>query len=293
MSLLPTTAGVELELNNQAGINHDIVELRAKLERFTGWVVKTDGSCGDRGAGPEVISPIMRTEADLHKVDEVCHELTRLGYEVTPKCGFHVHIGVSALTAVQRDRFIQLLHQFENVFFKLAPGRRATRWCKEIPANYIEAVRRGAGWQAWTDRYHWVNGCAFSRHTTCEIRLMSGSLNPRQVVGWVNLLLHLYDVCRKGVLAGELSWVKEASDSDATLRKLMTVARLTAEDELDDFNPDERLRVGLARTYLLQRWEDVQNDVVSIRQERKRRLHAAWKGQEKFEPVFAKPTVTM
>lgn len=282
-----------MELNNQAGVNRDVNEIRRHLARFTGWKVKLDGSCGDNGAGPEVISPIMSTDEDLAKVDEVCHELTRLGYEVTPKCGYHVHIGVSRLNAAQRDRFIQLMHQFENVFFKLAPGRRATRWCKEIPANYIEAVRRGAGWQAWSDRYHWVNGCAYSRHTTCEIRLMSGSLNPRQVVGWVNLLLHIYDVCRKNVLASELSWTKEASDSTETLHKFMDTARLEADDELTDFTPEERLRAGLARTYLLQRWDDVQNDVLSLRQERKRRLHAAWKGLEKFEPVFARPTVTM
>jgi hypothetical protein len=122
---------------------------------------------------------------------------------------------------------------------------------------------------------------------------MSGSLNPRQVVGWVNLLLHIYDVCRKDILAGELSWTKEAGDDDATLRKFMTIARLAADDELAELNPDERLRAGLARTYLLQRWQDVQNDAVSLRQERKRRLLAAWKGQEKFVPVWAKPTVTM
>lgn len=290
---LACSVGIELELSNQAGVSADIREIEARLVDFPGWKVKPDGSCGVNGAGPEVISPILRTEDDLATVDQICRELSRLGYEATPKCGFHVHLGVSHLTAVQRDRWIKFMHRFENVFFKLAPGRREARWCRPLTAEQIAAVRRGEGWNAWHDRYFWINGMAYNRHTTVEIRLMSGTLNSRQVIGWATLLVHLMDVCQKDRLNGNLLDWEVLGDSDQALEQLVDMGRLGAADQRDGFSTAERARADRAAEYLRQRWDDVQNDVAARRAERKRRLHAAWKGGPTFVPVIAHPTVTL
>ena len=293
-NLLATTCGIELETSEQAGVNQDIREIQRHLDVYPGWKVKQDGSCGTRGSGPEVISPILRTEADLQVVDSVCRELDHLGYRTTPKCGFHVHLGASHWSPSQRDTFVQFMHQFEDFFFKLAPGRRESTYCKPIPDSFMSGVRAGHGWNSWTDRYHWVNGCAYALHTTVEIRLMSGSLNPRQVLGWVNLLLHTVTLTANPArFVGSLSWSKETGTDEELLQKFLAMARLTNADEHLDFNAGEQTRAALAREYLLQRWSDVRSDVNEQRAERKRRLHASWRTGAKFEPVFVTAPVTL
>jgi hypothetical protein len=286
---LITTVGIELELSNvTSAVNRDIEELRRNLAAY-GWTVKTDASCGQNGPGPELVSPVIATDDKLQEVAQVCQLATRLGYKVTHKCGFHVHLGVRDFN--HAEPFIKFMHHFEDIFFALAPGRKQTQWCNGLSPAIVERLKLGLGWQAWQGRYYWLNGMAFARHGTLEIRLMSGSLNPVHVLGWVNFLLYTFDMCQRRLIDIP-GWEKEPGDDEQVFNKLLRALKLN-EDTPAELVGSQAVIGKNVRSYLIQRWYDVHSNVDAIRQERKRRRLAAWKGTEKFQPLFSTQTQTL
>jgi hypothetical protein len=288
---LPTTIGVELEFVNQAGTTADLRALRSRLEpEFPTWGFGTDGSCG-----LEFRSPILRTEADLAGVEAMAERIRGLGFRTNERCGLHVHVDVRQLTDAQRRLFMKFFVQFEDLFFGLCPDRRSNTYCKPIPLGYLQALRHNPSWSVWTDRYHWMNGQAFARHGTCEFRLMGGSLNTRQIMGWMNLLLHIYSMVVNGMIHERdlMNFEKDNTQSTELLHKFAVMLHLDTEEQTLEFDtPQLRTRAGLSKEYLFTRWEDVRSDTLSVRAERRRRRLAAWKGEEQFEPLYCRPGVT-
>ena len=202
-----------------------------------------------------------------------------LSFKVSPKCGLHCHVDVRALTAAQRTNFIKFFVQFEEVFFALAPGRKENSYCMPLNSTTIESLKGGGGWSAWSGRYHWMNGCAFSEHGTCEFLLMSGSLNPTHVVGWARFLLHVYTEVLNNPNMELTNFDADSCPSvSLSFQKMLGVLNLTS---------------GPAFDWVTKRWQDVNQDVEKLRAERKARLKSAWSGKSVFEPVFVELGETM
>jgi len=283
---LVTTVGVEIEMENTRNVNSDVRFISDKLSRAgLNWVVKTDASCGRSGAGVELNSPILRTDADLNSVSRVCEMMDELGYKVTKKCGLHVHIDVRRLTEDERNRLIRFFVQYQDCFFELAPGRRAVHYCAPLTADVLAKLRQNRGWSAWSTRYFWMNGCAYTEHGTVEFRLMSGSLNPNHVTGWVNFLLYVYDkVVNHGAFGDATFFHPDASTGRDCFDKMLHVTGLD--------NLEVEGRAEVARSWVTARWDDAHSDVQSIRAERRRRLQAAWRGEAPYVKIVS-PNTTM
>lgn len=286
---LPTTVGVEIEVQNIAGVQRDLAYVTnnfARRSNLPDWEVKLDGSCGRSGHGVEVVSPILKTDEDLKSIVRACAALKRLGFEVTSKCGLHVHLGVEDLSTASRDRLLRFFVRHENGFFLLDPSRRQSTYCKPLCPLIVNGIKEGRGWNAWNDRYYWLNGKAFSRHRTVELRLMGGSLDEHHIIGWVHFLLHVYESCKNGLDVETWDQVQLADDF-STFTAMLQEANF-------DGAPDQK-RAVIAREWALGRYQNVQGfqDNARIRAERRQRRLDAWSGKKPFVPIFSHASKTI
>lgn len=159
-----------------------------------GWQQSVDGSCGT-----EFKSGIITKSEHINvPIIDLCDNvLINNGY-INEKCGLHVHVGfkhVKDLSA--KYRLFRFLCRYEDFFFKLhQPWATRNHFCKRIPAPYWRDMQNGLGFQCWkkldndnsNSRYWWVNGKAMERHGTLEFRIMNGSLDAIEIIGWISLL---------------------------------------------------------------------------------------------------------
>lgn len=284
---LPTTIGVELEVNNVANAENDRAKIRSRFTRdargLERWVVKGDASCGNGSSGGvELNSPIMRTADDLRTVIKVCTTMRRLGFKVNGKCGLHVHVDVRRLTDDQRVRFIRFFATWENAFFLLDPDRKHSTYCKPLSNDIRRNLHALTDWSVWNDRYFWMNGRAFREHGTCEFRLMEGTLDDFHVLGWVSCLLYIYDRVVNHGLDGSLDKIEVSDEPFDLLTRLVEAIKF-----------DDSPRAKLAKSWLMIRFSKVQEvrGLVELRARRRENLKKAWRGEAKFIPVFT-PTHT-
>ena len=166
------------------------------------WNVTYDGSCGW-----EVTSRILAGPAGFYEVIEVCRALDRFaaghGLRVDRKTGTHVHLGWTA-TARTLERLMTLAGGFEPALYTLvAPSRSRNRFCAPVRAVLprLRALGSLARWARYFDggrrRYLAVNPSnLFGRHGTVEIRLHSGTLEGRKILGWVALWMRILAAAR-------------------------------------------------------------------------------------------------
>ena len=280
---LATTVGIELEVNNVANPTSDRDFVTRNVEKLVpGWLVKNDGSCGKKGGyGVEVISPILKTEADLSQVAKICPALKRLSFRVDGHCGLHVHLGVKDLTYAQTLRLLRFFVTHEDAFFSLDPSRRLINFCKALPRELKTRLlstfppsSQHDLYSAWPERYFWLNGCSYAKHGTLELRLMGGTLNERHVLGWVRFLLYLVESVKNYAELDKTQ--KSAGDAFTDMVVASRIAR-----HLD--TPGTKL----AYEWLMKRHADCVSfqDLDKQRAERRARRLAAWAGGPKFEPV--------
>lgn len=285
---LPTTIGVELELNNICGVGADVEKIRSTLQRkgLGDWVVKTDGSCGRTGSGVELNSPIMSTTSHLRSVITVCATLRQLGYKTSSRCGLHVHVGARSLTHEQTRRLIGFMVEWENAFYMLDPDRKTNRFCAPIREETLEKLRRSgaANWNAWSDRYHWLNGMAFNRHGTFELRLMEGTLDDAHVLGWVATLLHIYSLIVNGENPTTNFEKRVDSDTSALFDSFIAALKL---------GNDERSQQ--ARSWLMDRYSKTAHDAEALRRRAARHnaLKSAWTGGKRLNFTIAERPQTV
>lgn len=291
---LPFTLGVELEVNPVTNAGNDVERLSrhfrenaALAQRLNGWRIKTDGSCGVHGGmGVEIVSPILRTEEELHDVRLVCRELAALGFKVNQHCGLHVHVGVDHLRADARERLFRFFVAYENAFYLLEPTRKNNRYCLPLQDTLKAELQNGAGYDAWNCRYRWLNGCAYSEHGTLEFRLMGGSIDANHIIGWCDFLLH----CFTTIVNNTRKTVPWGTKPDTQQVRLL--AEMLHELDLAAVPPANKAREKSARAWALSQSAKLQTarSLAEIRAERRRRLLEAWKGRSKFTPVPANET---
>lgn len=201
---LPTTVGIEIEVNQKDLVMNDLRGLTRLLtaERLH-WEAKLDNSCGRLAGekGLEIVSPLLGSYPDLEQIPRVVGLLQREDYTVNTRCGLHVHLGVQDTSIEDRQRLMRFLVRYEDAFFLLAQASRASNiFCQRLDPNLIADVRAGRDNASWQARYHprrnpryfWING-SMSRYRTFEFRLMESVLDAPFIVGWTSLLLMAYD----------------------------------------------------------------------------------------------------
>ena len=297
---LPTSVGIELEVNNlTSNINDDVALVKRTMEQRVAdfssvegrplqWVIKQDGSCGtSSGPGVEVNSGVFLDSGNLEKsVRAMCKLLSDLHFTANHRCGFHVHIGVTQLNRAQTAKFAKFLARHEAAFYMLDPTRQSVSYCAPLTEPIMQGINHGDGWGAWTGRYHWINGQSYPSHGTLEFRLMTGTIDPEQVLGWVAFILHTYQEiaapdCRS--VGGPIQQVPLTGQHIRIFETLLDEVGLSKKStELT--NP---LSVA-ARKWAASRFNalNTSNIIDQIRTERRRRRLAAWQGIELYKPIF-------
>ena len=213
----PTTKkrfGIELECYNtkEAGYPTLINNCGTSSEFF-----KAVGDCSVNGKsnGVEYVSIDLPNNKEGYKiVEQFCKGLKKAGHTIDRKAGFHAHIGVcygKELTLESLQKMMIGYVKMEKLFFKMMPKSRQLNpfslpMSKDISIKDILLQKKAldlAGYyyeksfKNWSHdtmnskyvdkRYYYANFHSLFYRGTLELRLHSGTLNPKKVINWVKI----------------------------------------------------------------------------------------------------------
>ena len=162
-----------------------------------GWKAEYDGTIdnGHGGHKCEIISPVLQDEAGIRQVIEVLETLKAKGHRVNASCGVHVHVGWKRdWPSEALARLVTIVAYLEKGLYAITgtKNRERGRYCGGVRkyGNYQEAKR-----SLDRNRHHALNltNLACDNKDTVEFRVFPGSLNPTQVVGWIQVCLGLVE----------------------------------------------------------------------------------------------------
>jgi hypothetical protein len=160
-----------------------------KLHKYV--CLKDDGSlrqCHNTGSyrGKELTLICKNTEVEyvLKRLDRVLANPIIDGY-ANRSCGLHVHLDVRNRDA---DLVYKNLVRIQNILRGSQPvGRINNIHCKPNTSDKLDKKRaEEAGGR--DDRYWVVNGAAFARHKSIEIRIHEGTVDCENIYNWVSFL---------------------------------------------------------------------------------------------------------
>jgi putative amidoligase enzyme len=231
------TFGVEIECYypNSAPDLHNALQsaglLMSRVSTFgtrhqvtPGWKIVPDSSLSDHCptgfTGVEVVSPILKGEANVADVAKVLDVLKSNGAKVNKACGLHVHVGAQAATPGQLKNLAKVFVKYEHHFDALCPESRRNNWfCKsnralagghgdyaaQIAQTFaaLDGVRSVASLakvmnggydqrQHYTQhRYFKLNFQSMASHGTVEFRQAAGTVEAAKATAWIKLCVGL------------------------------------------------------------------------------------------------------
>jgi hypothetical protein len=224
--------GVELECYLPIGTTHAQaaaavarrINARCEFEQYGHalrdyWKVVTDGSLQDYSRGAEFVSPILRDQAGLYQLEQVCSALTEIGCTVNASCGLHVHVGVGNRPLQFFKSITKLYGIYEPVIDAMMPrSRRRSEgfFCRSIASVSPAMIDRQSTFDALVHlvtpgrnehqrRYYKINLEAHRRHRTVEFRQHSGTLDANRARKWTELCLRMIDAAARGINLGASS----------------------------------------------------------------------------------------
>jgi hypothetical protein len=206
--------------------------------------VKGDGSLRpDPGYDPVEIV-VSFTRSNRAPLFAVCKILKDMRATVNTSCGLHVHLDMRHLTArgamTRARRIAAAVSYLKRI---LPPSRRTNSYCTDD----LSSIRNG-------NRYSFVNGRAYQKHKTIEVRGHSGTTDAVKIDHWINLMIALAD--KRGPtpsirtyeeLAAHLarslkpelaSWIRERESRFNRVMEERAVRESAAMDELDPESDD-------------------------------------------------------
>lgn len=206
----------------------------------------TDASI--RGVGTEVVSPILKGEADMELLQTIVRTLRALGVKSSADygCGIHVHVGVGHVEASALGRIVATVAKFDG-FIRKAVNVASSRsqWCKPIEqprvARLIRAETKEQIARAWYNtnsasaidycvrnhydqsRYYGLNlhSVFYNNRGTAEFRYFDGTLHAGLVRSYVVLALGLVAkaiVCKQ--VSAKTFTVTTRTQAQSALRRL-------------------------------------------------------------------------
>lgn len=178
------------------------------------WTAMSDASLVDttgRGAA-EVVSPILRGEADIALVQEIVRGLVAAGATVNTTCGIHVHTDAANMTAKNLAKLSATVVAYEpSIQQALNIHSSRIGYCKSLATNVAEALRgandstaaqsafyRTQGYSASESRvhysqtrYHGLNLHSVWFRGTVEFRWFNGTTHAGEVRAYIMLALAL------------------------------------------------------------------------------------------------------
>jgi hypothetical protein len=209
------------------------------------WIHKTDASCG-----LEFASPKIETQDELNEVNSICEKLGQ-HVRANAACGLHVHVGVNQIKDLSaKYRIFRFMSKYESLFFDLMPPNSIrAHYCQKLTNKEWKALGHGNGFEPFkaptqpidyfhgpervkeeerraneliAERRKWFNGQAYHKHGTVEFRLMNGTLDPKEILGWTHLLLAIFS----GVVNDNVKVDWNAPKAQITVQHFLEDARV-------------------------------------------------------------------
>ena len=261
--------GVELEF---AG-NCDMYEMARRIQDATGteihvrsysdksnlWRLKSDSSVSGRGGyGMELVTPILKGEADMQRLIEVVKVCEANG-SVNRTCGMHVHVDITNADALPLRKLMKFFAKYEKAIGGLlSDSRRGDNngYCRDHFRQGQEllpifkhlnknSVRGLIGSRHFSSRGKW-NFQNYWRQGTVENRAHQGTLNPEKVENWVRLT--------QGFVACAFDY------RGTTIREEDTTETYTTKNMLDDMRAKNVITLPVKKFYM-RRFKELNNAV--------------------------------
>ena len=218
-------------------------------DRSDTWRIKPDcsvrrtGGQGLRMQGHELVSPILRGEADLETLLGFVDAIEASGGVVNRTCGLHVHVDMNNMPEKRLVNLFKLAAKYQGAIDSLLPRSRrgdSNGYCQnsystnESLNNVFKRLRMSLtqGNMCETvddlmevhgrDRNLKWNFQSYWRHGTVEMRAHSGTLNRNKVEHWVRLVQGMvhFAATSSSVKTGE-STTTTSYDASHLLRQLI------------------------------------------------------------------------
>lgn len=180
----------KLEYNCHLGTDGSVrdVDWIAKYKEekvFDSWIKKyyTRMICineQDQGIGAEL--RVLCKESEVSDIiTKVCTILFKVKAKVNRTCGLHVHLDMRHR---DKEKAYNNLYNCQNLLYSLVDNSRLTNdYCRKLPRK-ISKPR---------DKYYGINRTALNEHSTIELRMHEGCINPVRITMWVKLLCSIVD----------------------------------------------------------------------------------------------------
>ncbi len=190
--------GVELEFCAEINEQELVVKLfKAGVHKFA--QLKQDGSLRpinkEKGYELAILLKESTYKQDLKRVTDVLSEIKATATD--RRCGMHVHIDM-------RKRNKTLVYNnlvaCQYALFKIVdPSRYNNEFCQTVKSRKFPTDFKGTR----QERYKAINAAAYYKYQTLEIRMHEGSVDFRQLTGWIELLIKIANYRKK--LKGSIS----------------------------------------------------------------------------------------
>jgi hypothetical protein len=131
----------------------------------------------------------------LAKEDEIFQVITKLmtvlkgECKVNKSCGLHVHLD---MRNKDPKKAYTNLFVMQKLLYSMCPKSRHSGSFSIPEMSYREIdFKRMEG---MGDRYKGINPTAFSKYGTIEVRIHSGTLNPKKINNWIRILLKIVNL---------------------------------------------------------------------------------------------------
>lgn len=185
------------------------------------WHVKHDSSCGPTGrkkdgGGWEVASFVGQGKEDLNSIGKTAEFLHVIGAKTNSHCGLHAHVEADDFTISRMGILLANWARIEPILFQACPlRRRRNRHCKPFRKKIKSSDKNLArdfyhatapvtlrSWEN-NDKRYTINIVGYTRfivledksRPTIELRLPESSLNPKDVTGWLSLMVCFVESC--------------------------------------------------------------------------------------------------
>lgn len=184
------------------------------------WHVKTDSTCGDKGAGSgvkgfEIASFIAKGYKDLKTIADVAGTLKDYGVQVNNHCGLHIHAQIKDYSLSMVATVASYWGKIEPILIEAVPERRRnTKYCKMLTSIYNPRRNKSFSvdrfWQKIKPRNYsasdkrttlnftnYLKNRDYGGRVTAELRLPEGTLDPIDVKNWTRLFVHFISMAKK------------------------------------------------------------------------------------------------
>lgn len=208
--------GIELELISKIG--------REELEKefikagLSGYIhLHSDGSIRSESIHPNEtsieVTMLCKQQDAASIITRACAVLrsNKVDAYVNNSCGMHIHIDARNRSPEKMyQRLVRSLGLLKSMVPKnRTQGSHANQYCRLNETDVFDINS--------SNRYLAINGAAFSKYKTIEVRLHSGTINAKKIINWANICCSIVDTSFTGNINTSLDYMTKISNDEVLI----------------------------------------------------------------------------